>query len=374
MKTEFNFAQDAVDRRKFSVFRQTCWIALLVAAITLGRVDRAAAQSQGGAVFLSIAGASDTRISLPYQQAPVDSGGVTAISANSLTLSGKSWSSNQFAYKAGQQPQTYYAEFFTGALQGAFYTIIANDGDTLVLDTKGDDLTNHPLGEIASGDLVKVTPYWTVAGVFGATQSDLILDPRTSPIFAKDDVLLFDNNLPGSNKAPSTTLYFLVGKGWTSVAAPSDSTADVVIPPGSVMVVRRRNTAPAALVNMGLYGPQRRAIYVHGATATSANDQYVSLALPEPLTLNEANLAGAVVKASANSVFRNDEVLVWRNNTPGFNTPANTTLFYQTASGWLQVGNSDPIGDSFLLQPGEAIIIRKKQNNAAVNWLQMPPQ
>jgi uncharacterized protein (TIGR02597 family) len=141
-----------------------------------------------------------------------------------------------------------------------------------------------------------------------------------------------------------------------------------------MMLVRRRKTAGATLVNMGLYGPQRRTVFVHGGTAAGANDQYVSLALPEPLSLNESNLAGTVVKSSPNAVLRADEVLVWRNTSPGFNIPANTTLFFESTNGWFQVGSSDPIGDSFLLQPGEAIIIRKKQNSAATDWLQMPPQ
>ncbi len=352
------------------------WRALSAAVLggmLFGLCPELAAQSAGGATRILIKGASDTRLALPYQRAPVDAGEVSRCASNSVTLLGKAWDSDAFVYAAGAQPRTYYAQFATGSLEGAFYKIIGHSTDTLVLETEGDDLTAHPLGAIRYGDVVKIVPYWTIAGVFGETEADLLLEPRLSPLFPKDDVLLFDQATVGLNKAPSTTLYFTSGSGWTSVAEPAANKADTILPPGTVMIARRRNPADVTLVNAGLFYKQRRVIYVPGGNGTKGNDHYAALSFPEPVTLNESQLAGSVVVASTSPVLRQDELLVWRNARSGFNIPPNTLLYYRQGLGWFQFGDNQPIGDTFTIEPGEAVVVRKKAANAGADWLQQPP-
>jgi uncharacterized protein (TIGR02597 family) len=331
------------------------------------------AQSVGGATTIQIKGGRDNRISIPYQSPPADGGQVAAIAESTVKILDKSWQPDQFAYVAGEQPRTYYAQFADGELAGAFYKIVSNDADTLVLDTGGDDLTAHPLGPVAYGDTVKVIPYWTVADIFGATQGTLIIEPRTSPLFAKDDILLYSEEQVGINKAAAKTLYFRAGVGWRSVADPNTDCADTILPPGEVCVVRRRNAADVSLVNSGLYYRQRRVVFVRGGNGVTGNDQQVALTFPEPLTLDESNLANSAVLPSASPLLRNDELLLWR-NSPGFNQPANTTIYFQQGAGWKRVGDATPIGGTFTIEPGEGLVIRKKASNPGVDWLQLPPQ
>jgi hypothetical protein len=99
----------------------------------------------------------------------------------------------------------------------------------------------------------------------------------------------------------------------------------------------------------------------------------VSLLLPEPVTLDESNLASGVVRPSASPLLRADEVLVWRSANPGFNQAPDTVLYYRPLIGWLKVGDNTPLGDTFSLAPGEAIIIRKKPSSPPADWLQIPP-
>ena len=332
------------------------------------------AQAVGGAATLRIKGASDNRIALPYQRPPTDAGQVSAVGPGTVKLLDKNWAADQFVYAAGQQTRTYYAQFADGSLAGSFYKVIGNNADTLVVDTEGDNLASHSLGQIAYGDTVKIIPYWTVADVFGATAAELILEPRTSPVFAKDDILLYNDSQIGLNKPPTRTLYFRLGAGWRSVADPNTSSADTVLPPGGVFIVRRRHAADVALVNSGLYYKQRRVLFVHGGNGTTGNDQQIALTFPEPVTLNESNLASNVVRPSTSPVLRNDEVFFWRNAAPGYNLPANTTVYFRQGSGWERVGDTTPIGDTFTIEPGEGIIIRKKAANAGIDWLQLPPQ
>ena len=347
-------------------FLPACGLAVLLTIVP------ASAQSSGGSASLLIKGAADTRLSLPYQRPHTDSGAVSGVTARTLRLQGQSWTTDKFAYKADTQPETYYGLFLDGPLVGVFYKIIGNSPDTLVFDTEGDDLTAHPLGKIAFGNRVHIIPYWKVADVFGDTDSSVILTPRTSPLFPADDLLFYDNAAPGMNKAPTRTLYYRAGAGWRSVDAPLTSSADTVIPPGTVFCVRRRGASDLELINFGVFHKQRRAVYV-AAGETSGNDQFVSLLLPEPLTLSESGLAGGVVKPSSGPLLRADEVLVWRAPVAGFNNAPDTTLYYRQGQGWFRVGSNSPIGDSFTLAPGEAIIVRRKPGSPAADWLQSPP-
>lgn len=341
----------------------------LAALLTAGS---ACAQSSGGSTSLLIKGAADTRLSLPYQRPHTDAGTVSGVTAKTVKLQGKAWSIDQFTYKPGEQPETYYGLFLDGPLTGVFYKILSNSPDTLVFDTEGDDLTAHPLGAIAFGNRLHIIPYWRVADVFGDTDATVLLAPRTSPLFPADDLMLYNNSAPGVNKAPNRTLYYRKGAGWRSVDDPLNSSADTILPPGSVFAVRRREDTDLELVNFGVFHKQRRAVYVAGGE-TAGNDQFVSLILPEPITLAESSLAGGVVKPSSSPLIRADEVLVWRAPVSGFNNAPDTTLYYRQGFGWFKVGDSTPLDNTFTLAPGEAIIVRRKPGSPAADWLQTPP-
>src|SRR5688572_32711567 len=76
-----------------------------------------------GFVNLTIQGASDNVMSLPMVRDAVFSGTVAApIAANSFNvMAGQvapGWTASQFKYVLPSQPQTYYAEFTSGALKG----------------------------------------------------------------------------------------------------------------------------------------------------------------------------------------------------------------------------------------------------------------
>jgi uncharacterized protein (TIGR02597 family) len=344
----------------------------LAACCSLAWTSLSHAQSTGGSLALTIRAQSDTRLSLPYQHPRIEGGDIAGVASASLTLQGKAWSPGEYTRRDDGSGRACYALFRSGPLEGVFYPIISNSDDTIVLDTNGDDLRSHPLGTIAFGNRVDIVPYWTIADVFGADEDNLLIAPRTSPLFPTDDILLYDPAATGINQSPSQTLYYLKNQGWRSVAAPADSSAATILPPGSVFIVRRRAASDLELINFGVYYRQRRAITIKGGGSTG-QDQSVSLLLPEPLSLDEANLAETAVRPSTSPILRADEVLLWRAVAPGFNQPADTVLYYRKDVGWLRVGDNAPQGSAITLAPGEAIIVRKKPGSPTTDWLQLPP-
>jgi uncharacterized protein (TIGR02597 family) len=344
---------------------------------------------------LSIVGASDNVMSLPMVRDAVFTGTVGgAITATSFNvLAGQTpptWTADQFVYSAGIQRLTYYVEFTTGQLRGLFYKVQNNGTGSLTLDTEGDNLTTHPVNGVAAalavGDSIKIRPYWTVKDAFEVNGTPII-ESRANVILAKDDILIPNYTLFGTNKAAAPIIFHTTqvggsaaGPGWRAVGQGVTDFADFVLRPNEAFITRRRNAATVSLTNLGAVNLNRAITFVPGGNGTSANDIYVSLARPSAVTLDASGLriadqTASLIKDSANTTIRQDEVYAF-NAPAGLNAAAPNVYFYlngAAGTGWRKVGSAaTDIGSTVTLEPGKAYIVRKKAANAGRDWVNDP--
>ena len=117
--------------------------------------------------------------------------------------------------------------------------------------------------------------------------------------------------------------------------------------------------------------------FVPGGDGSSANDIYVSVSRPAPVSLDDSGLRIAdqtksLIKDSASSVLRQDELYAF-NAPSGFNQGAANIYYYLAGSGWRQVGNAaTDIGSTVFLEPGKSYIVRKKAANSGADWANEP--
>jgi uncharacterized protein (TIGR02597 family) len=336
-----------------------------------------------GYYTLTLVGASDNVVSLPMIRDAVGvgsvSGGITATGFTAVAGAvSPNWTPNQFAYVAGSQANTYYAEFTSGPLKGLFYKITANTADTLTLDTEGDSLLAHPpLGALTVGDSFKIRPYWRVRDVFqnGATP---IIEAWPDPDTVKDEILIPNYVATGLNKAPNLALHFDASvNGWRAFGDDVTDRGDFILRPGEAFVVRRRNANAVDLTNLGGVLMNTSINFVPGGNATTGNDTYISINRPATVSLNQsglriANQANSLIKDSPDPDTIEDQLLAFGPGT-GFNRAPNSTYYYLAGAGWRKFPDEvTDVGNTVFLEPGKAYIVRKRVNNPGRDWINDP--
>lgn len=354
-------------------------LSLLVLLLTGFAHGESVSYSPAAGYFgLAIRGGSDNQLAIPLVQRAVSFCRVTGVAASQVRTSAGRWGRGRFAFSDGSPEGNYYAEFISGALKGAKYLVLDNSEDTLVLDTEGDDLTAHPMGAIAYDDVVRIRRHWTVGGVLGATDEDIVIRPKPNPLIPGDSVLFVDNDRVGENKAPIGELSYVRGVGWRRTGDLATDQQHCAFRVGEPFLVRR--IAPdgviVAVIGDVPTGPQ--ALFVHGGDGVRANDAHVCLLFSEEVSLDESGLYdpsdpdGSVVRHSRNILLRADELLAYGDRA-GFNQAPERAFFYLQSAGWREVGSaSTTVGSDFHLKPGTAYIVRKKKTSPGVDWVQRP--
>ncbi len=154
---------------------------------------------------------SDTLVATPFTRPQSFVGTVASASGNILTISGSpGWTTNQFVYVQGTQPNRYYALLGAAGTanpkEGHKYTITANAASTLTVDTTADDLTGVP-----ANTQVVIIPYWTPATLFPASDSGVSFTPTTSPPTYKTLLRVPNYAAVGINLPYSAEYYFSSG-------------------------------------------------------------------------------------------------------------------------------------------------------------------
>lgn len=358
--------------------------ALLAASVSPSiHAQTSATTDPVGFYKITLAGASDNFISLPMARDAVFAGTVAgSITANSFTVNAGSgspnWTASQFVYANPAQRETYYAEFTSGALRGLYYKVTANGTNSLTLDTEGDSLLTHalpgaPAAALLAGDGVKLRPYWRVKDVFEVAGAPVI-EARTVTFTAKDDIFIPNYTSVGVNKSASVTIYYHAGNGWRAVGQSTTDYADFLLKPNECIIVRRRNVANLDLTNTGWVLMNKGITFIPGGNGSVGNDTYISINRPAPVKLDDSGLriadqSKSIIVDSISTFNRQDELFAWDPGT-GLNRAPTKTYFYLAGQGWRQVGNaSTTIGQTVLLNPGEAYVVRKKAANAGRDWV-----
>ncbi len=313
-------------------------------------------------------GNSDTVVSIPFGRPAAAHVVVESVVANMVTFKGTpGWTTDQFVYSSVAEPpqtNTYYIRFLSGAKEGRYFPVAGNGTNSVVLNLDGDDIS-----AVTDGDLAAVIPYWTLATAF----------PESNGIFASPsmlnrptEILLPDLQGAGINLSASKIYFFHAGI-WKQVGQGNVSRNDDILLPDAYVIVRHNVATNTVCTFMGEVLTSKIAIPL-AVSADSKQDNFVSLARPTTLSLNESGLIDTgAFKVSESALNRQDELLVFNNAVAARNKSVSAIYYYLLNSGWRKVGSPDIVGDDLVFAPGAAVIIRKSTSSVVPVWINSAP-
>lgn len=328
-------------------------------------------------------GNSDTRFSVPFHRSTAYQGAVQSVSDNVISTQGSpNWTTNQFVYASGSQPNHFYVEFGSGSREGVAYTVSANDTASITVDLNGDTLQ----GSVAAGDIIRIIPFWTFSTLFpsgtGITGTDVI-----SGSGSLTRVFVPDLSSAGTNLAASSSYYYYTGSafggpGWRKQGGGfANIKDDEPISPDLYVTVRQDGVATNVLltgkgaVPITTAGSTLRSYLLGTLQSNLPQDNALAPDIPLPLTLAASNLytgpTGAFVGTTSISGSSGDKVLVFDDSVPSINKAASKSYYYYTGTGFggagwrLQGGGFTTIRDNeIVFRPGSGVIIRKEATPA----------
>ena len=322
-----------------------------------------------GAVTLSAPANSDSLYSIPLARDAIYTGIVSAVSGNTFTLSGASFTANALQYVAGSQPNTYYLQFSTGSATGQFSTVVSNASSSVTTEFEVDVLS-----QVSVGDQVVLRPYWTLATLFPSTAANVSFVPSTSnfPAGRRTEILFPDSVGVGINKSASAIYFY--NSFWRKSGDTTPNRNDVVIPPDQFVIIRGNNSSTStALTVVGSVQTYSNTVSLL-RPATGSNDNPIALSVPVDVSLGNLNLisSGGPFLASTSNfpAGRGDEIIVYNNASIGKNKSASAIYFYN--SFWRKSGDTSANQNNTTIPAGSAIIIRKKSSGASavLDWRQ----
>lgn len=296
---------------------------------------------------------SDTLVSAPVHQEPAYVGKVASVTGTVIAVTGTpAWAAGAYAVDAGVV--LHYVRMRSGALAGHYFTVTTNAAASLTVDPAGLDLSG-----IAAGDALELVPYWTLGTLYPSGQAGVSYVASPSSLTPGTQLLMPDQTRTGINRAASDTYLYLNG-AWRRIGSRATQSFDrTPIPPDVYLV--HRNRAQATLVTRTGFVPAGPVSTVL-ATAATANDNYVALAWPEPVTLAQSDLI------SSGAFAAGDQLLTYASGQSGINRTPNATYTYENGA-WRKVGApASESYDAVILVPGEGFILRKAAGASPSVW------
>ena len=362
---------------------------------------------------------SDTLVSIPLTRVPEFTVIIDSVSGGVITVQGTpGWTTNQFVYAAGVQPNHYYVlmgpvspasasnspagyannkpkakrrQGIVGAAspanpkEGHAYVITANTDNTLTVDTSKDNLTGIPAGTQAT-----LIPNWTLNTIFPATDQNVSFTPTTQTRSFKTEILIPNYSVPGVNQAFSTVYFFsnnvngtTNNVGWRVVGDNTTDHGDDPLLPASYFVVRNLNSAPTLPLRTFGSVLTKKWVVPLVTQSAAAQDNSVSMIRPVDVKLNDTGLNptdGSFVATTDTRSFK-DELLLFNNSTAALNKSPSAVYFYSNNVngttnnvGWRILGDNTTDHGNDLVPAGSAMIIRKAGNGAGgiVFWTNSP--
>ena len=226
------------------------------------------------------------------------------------------------------------------------------------------DLNGSTLSGLAANDRVSILPAWTLATVFPEGNG---IFPSPWLIRRPTEVLLPDMDGTGINLSSCKIFCYQPG-AWKQIGQGGVSKSDEIIPLNTYLTVRHNVPTNTACVLSGTVLTSKISVPLAVST-THRQDNFVSLARPSAISLDDSGLAAsAAFRTSPSPLNPTDELLVFDNSVPGKNKSA-SAVYCLLESGWFRVGGSStPAGTHPVLAPSAAVIIRKSIDTAAPVW------
>lgn len=324
-----------------------------------------------GSIALSPLPNSDTPMSIPLNRPAAFKGAVASVSGSRVQVQGTpGWTSNQFVYAAGTQPNTYYLSVAgTGSKSGMFYTITGNDTNGVTVDPAGDNLST-----LAAGTEVRIIPYWTFGTLFpngaGVTASATHGSRPT-------EILVSTGTQTGVNTSFEYTYYYFSGSnpGWRRVGGGGNTVRnDDILVPDTYFIYRQNGSQQNLVTVTGSVQMKSFSTPIGTLASNTAQDNFVAFPIASSLTLAETKLyeSGAFAGSSSHGT-RADELLVYDYSASGYNKSPIYTYYYFTGAnpGWRRVGGGgDTVrNNEVVFQPGRGFIVRKSASQTASSSL-----
>lgn len=343
-------------------------LGLLAGLVPAGAVT--VATPPAGYFRLEAGGGRDNWLSLPLVRRSESVRRISAVGATSLTLGGSALTAN--AYAPGNSG-AYYVQFVNGNLAGLSYKIVSNTTSEVTLATLGDDLGSHALGAVvvgASGDLVRIRPYWTVADVFGRENAGLLLTPLSAlatAIYTEADALIFpDNQTIATEKLPASVVAYVSGQGWRRQGQPAVDVGASELPAGDPFVFRRQSGTAVSTFLVGYVSQEPGLVRLPALPAGGETDVFAGLFHPGQKRMADLGLAGSI-EGSADAANARDLLLNPSDIRNGFSIPPARRL-HLIGSAWFEGETS---ANNQTLRSGTGFILRLRGERPVRYWRQL---
>lgn len=331
--------------------------ALSVFAIA-GSMAQTAVTDPVGFITLSIAGGSTAAPGISFlglgMTQPVSfAGNLESVSGTTVTDLQSTWTDGQYEGANG----SYYLELTSGGGAGTVSDIVTTSGANHSL-TLADDLS----GLIAAGATYKIRPNWTLASVFGSTNSAGL---GTGSSTTADQVLVYNTSSQGY-----TTFYYqtsgLGGTGWRKVGAPATDASGSPLHLQQGIILKRYVASAISLPLVGAVKVGQNETFIATGTNIVSNIYPVTSVTLGSSGLYTGSTSTGVAGGNSTSA---DQVLVY--NGSGY-----STYYYQTSglggTGWRLSGQPGSDASSAALPLGGSVSIQRKFTSPFI-WTQPQP-
>ena len=282
---------------------------------------------------------TETVLSFPLHDAPVFSGNVGSVdAADALTVAGAAFTEGQFT----AVPTV--AHFVNGNNTGRWFLITSNTPSQITLDNRGFVLT----GQINAGDTLEIYPAHTLGSLFGTSS---VLLQSGSNAGTADNVSLWD----GTRFVP----YYFNGLNWTD--ATNANCNDVVVPPDTGIVIKRRGIRPVTLTFSGMVPDTSERSDVEGPGSVLLANRF-----PLPTTLSALGVPSLPDWRSRDKAKKSDEVRVFKKGE--------WVPYYFDGKNWHAADKPGKVADARVIdEAGAVFIVRKSKADSTSGTLAQDP-
>jgi uncharacterized protein (TIGR02597 family) len=241
--------------------------------------------------------------------------------------------------------------------EGSYFTVTANDTNSLTVNLNGDSLSS-----VAAGTSVSLIPYWTLGTAFPASAAGTSFTDSTSPKYPQTLLLLPDISSAGINLAAAASYFHYNGSWRLSGGDPSVASDDVLLPPSNYFTVRSA-AAATSFAPVGAVAMNRLSIPLNTQTS-SQQDNAVTVVRPVAVTLNDAGLISSGAFTVSTSLKSPADLLLTYDNTVASSNKSALSIYFYYNGGWRQAGASSTTDYGATVIPfGSALTIRKAATN-----------
>jgi uncharacterized protein (TIGR02597 family) len=323
-------------------------LATLIAISLSGPISQAAptASTPVGCMPYSVTNGTITAFGVPLLDLPKFRGFTTAVASNTLTVSGVTWTANQFV-TAGP----HFVTIRSGAQAGRTLRVTANTTNVLTLDVTDTPLNTAGFAVTANTDAFELYAGDNLGSLLGTTATAGILPSgvKTGTSTANADVIYLPNGAVWDSYYFSSTLGFWVLDGTTT-----NQNGLILYPDDGYLIFR--NGATGSLSLSGRVPSSKLLSNFPGGAAS-----FISLRFPADTTLSGLNFGGPGTWITGASETAADTVSLW--NSAGYYWQS---YYKNTSNQWIEVGGDGTDQSSLVIPMGTSIQIDKKGTGTGV--------